>query len=347
MPDPPCARARRSARRALLIAMVAVIEAAAMVAAASATEAVDPAPVVATSVGRPWRPAPKRSAEIRFGDSITIVGPGRGVMTPVDSIEHPLIGECSGIACLDGAWFAHNDSGDAATLYRSVSLDFARAEILPLPWARAIDWEDITVLEGDLVVGDVGDNGHRRPYVTLYRARYVPRPPGSTRSSGWLEPVAVYPFRYPDGAHDCEALAVVDGQLIAITKERGEGVTGVYRFESLIDQGLLAPETVNVPTLVGTLDLLPGERATAADYDPRSRMLVVLTYSRLLGWPADRLEGPPALATEISLRQCEALCFREDQLIIANEQRSVYAIDDFVRRRFLSLRPLTEGEGRP
>ena len=99
-----------------------------------------------------------------------------------------------------------------------------------------------------------------------------------------------------------------------------------------------------MPTRIGTLELLEGEQATAADFDPQSRMLVVLTYFRVLAWPADRLDGPPEFSTEIALGQCEAVCFRDDQLVVANEQRQVYAISDFVRRRFVSLRPAEPGE---
>lgn len=248
----------------------------------------------------------------------------------VAQIEHRLIGECSGIVWLDGAWFVHNDSGDAATVYRSRTCDFSDVEILPLRGALARDWEDIAVLDGDLLVGDIGDNRRQRSDLMLYRARYRPvRAAGAAQ--GRLEMVAACPVRYPDGPHDAEGLAVIDGQVVIVSKARGEGFTGVYRFDRLLDRAELPAGEANVPRKIGTLDLREGEQVTAADFDPRSRLLLVLTYERVLAWPADRLSGPPVRGLEVDLKQCEAICVTGDRLVITNENREVYAIDDFVR----------------
>ncbi len=273
-------------------------------------------------------------------DSMPPRAPGASTPARLTEIKHRLIGENSGIAWLGGAFFVHNDSGDAATVYRSPALDFAAAEILPLPGARARDWEDITVLEGDLLVGDIGDNRRQRSDLMLYRARY--RSAFETgRSQGRLELVAAYPVRYPDGPHDAEGLAVVDGLVHIITKNRGEGFTGVYRFDRLVDRADLRPGEANVPRKVGTLELREDEQVTAADFDPRSRQFVILTYHRVLSWPAARLEGPPALGLEIALKQCEAVCVEGDRLVITNENREVYVIEDFVR----ALPPITAEGG--
>lgn len=255
-----------------------------------------------------------------------------GALAPVrrTEITHRLIGENSGIVWLDGAFFVHNDSGDAATVYRSTALDFAAAEILPLPGARARDWEDIAVFEGDLLVGDIGDNRRHRTDVMLYRARYRSALEIG-RSQGRLELVAAYPVRYPDGPHDAEGLAVVDGRVHLITKNRGEGFTGVYRFDQLVDRAELRPGEANVPRKIGHLELREDEQVTAADFDPRNRLLVVLTYHRVLAWPAERLDGPPALGLEIALKQCEAICVQDDRLVITNENREVYVIEEYVR----------------
>ncbi len=243
---------------------------------------------------------------------------------PIAHIAQARIAECSGIAYLDGAWFVHNDSGDGPVLYRSAALDFVQTEVLPLAGAQAVDWEDIAVLDGDLLVGDIGDNDRRRDHLVLYRARYREPVEGY---SGALELVATYPFRYPDGRHNAEALVVIDGNVHVISKARGKEATAVYRFDRLLDATHLAPGEVNVPQLLATLELDRRERVTAADYDSASGRVMLLTSRSLCCYPRGHLAGEPAWRLPISAGKCEALCFAGDRLIIGNEGREVFALE--------------------
>ena len=269
-------------------------------------------------------------------DSVRDVAPGEGLLRPIGRIAHQRIDECSGIIWHDGAFFTHNDSGDEAVLYRSERFDFADAEVLPLHGAEAIDWEDITIFEDDLLIGDIGDNRRRRDHLMLYRARYT-----ASRGSdaGCLELIAAYPFRYPDAPHDAEALATIDGALHLISKARDDSLTYIYRFDELTPAARLTPVGMNVPRLVGLLDIGEGEQITAADYDTLSNTLVLLTYTHLLRYPAESITAKPAERTLIAARQCEALCFRGEQLIFTNEQRDVFVIERFIRRHYQRLLP--------
>lgn len=245
-------------------------------------------------------------------------------LQPGARLTHAQIAECSGIVRLDGAWFVHNDSGDAPVIYRSATLDFAQPEILPLAGTQAIDWEDIAVLEGDLLVGDIGDNHGQRDHVTLYRARYHP---AEGERAARLELVAVYPCRYPDGRHNAEALAVIDGAVHVITKARKGETTGLYRFDALTDSAALRAGEFNVPRLRAILELGKKEKVTAADFDAATGTLALLTYNRIVGYGRERLAGPPAWSRAIVAGQCEALCFDGDRLIIANEERDVFVVE--------------------
>jgi hypothetical protein len=252
-------------------------------------------------------------------------------LQPIARIACKRITECSGIVRLDGAWFVHNDSGDAPVLYRSATLDFADTEILPLAGAEAVDWEDIAVLDGDLLIGDTGDNRCQRDHLVLYRARYHAPSDGQT---GRLELVAAYPYRYPDGPHDAEALTVIDGVVYVITKARDEKATFVYRFDDLRDPAHSDPRQMNFPRRVATLDIGPHEEVTAADYLAASGTVLrasgtvaLLTYRHILRYPSDHLSGTPVARTPIVAGQCEALCFDGDRLVIANEGRDVFSVD--------------------
>jgi len=268
------------------------------------------------------------------------------VLTPAFRILPPEIAETSGMVHLDGGYFVHNDSGDRPRLFRATRLDFSDAEELPAPGAQAIDWEEITTFEEDLLVCDTGDNRARRSEVTLYRYRYLagaasPYPSGSgahrnadsgaaetPRHTGRLELRARYPVRYPDQPHDVEAAFTIDGRLHLVTKDRGEG-TWVLRFDSLRDEAELPDDGANVPEKIGRLDL-GGEQVTAAAYDPRHDAVILLTYSGISVYPARRLEGPPARTTRIWARQAEAICVLGDSIIFANEQRDVFVLERFL-----------------
>lgn len=261
------------------------------------------------------------------------------ILLPVPQVRitHPRIEECSGIVWLDGAWYAHNDSGDEPMLYRSPTLDFADAEALPVPGAGAVDWEDITLLEGDLLIGDIGDNRRRREHCTLYRARYAPDPAGG---SGRLELIGAYPFRYPDGPHNAEALAVIDGRVHLVTKAGGGDPTAIYRFDELPAQGGLGGGRVLVPRRLGVLELGKGARATAADCDSANGLLVLLTTESIAYYSSAALAGVPRAQARVDAGKCEAICVRGADLILANEGREVFRIEDYLR--LLDDRPARE-----
>jgi len=264
-------------------------------------------------------------------------------LAPIARLRHERINECSGIEWTGDAFWVNNDSGDEPVLYRSPSLDFADPEILAVPGAGAADWEDITTLAGDVLACDIGDNLRLRDNLMLYRVRYqasIERPTGTVPAR--LDLIASYPVRYPDGRHDAEAAFTAGDTLYIVSKDRGEG-THVYRFAPLLDRSELRAGEANVPERIAQLDLERGDQVTAADYDPMTRTVVLLTYDRILRYPLRSLSGKPASATSIRARQCEALCFQARDLVFTNEQRDVYRIADFLNRSPQTLRPAGSG----
>ena len=107
--------------------------------------------------------------------------PGRRFRLP-DELK-----EVSGLyyAGPDSLWW-HNDSGDEARLFLTDSTGGLRG-ILPVPGAENVDWEDLTADdEGNLYVGDFGNNANRRRRLRIYR--YQPE-------SGRLDSIL---YTYPD-----------------------------------------------------------------------------------------------------------------------------------------------------
>lgn len=270
---------------------------------------------------------------------------GVRVLEPAGHIGDEAIDESSGIVYLDGAYYTHNDSGDDPVVYRSAGFTFpaGATEHLPVPGAEAVDWEDITTLAGDLILGDIGDNRRERPHLTLYRVRY--QPPAAGEAAGRVARIATYPFRYPDARHDGEALFTIDDTLYIVSKAREEKVTNVYRFDQLTDATDLPPGEVNLPRLIARLEIDEGEQITAGDYHAGTGRVVLLTYTHLLQYPREALTDEPRHRTLLAARQCEALCFRGDDLIITNEQREVFEVPDFFALELTELMP-RRGEAR-
>jgi hypothetical protein len=255
-------------------------------------------------------------------DSLSGVKDGNAILATIGRIAHDDLDECSGIQWWQDAWWAHNDSGGGPILYRAKTPDFADAERLAVPGAEAVDWEDITTYGGDLLVCDIGDNSRRRDDLALYRV---------THADGKLALAARYAIAYPDGNHDAEAAFTIGGKLHIVTKHRGEGFTGVYRWAQL------DKEAKNVGELVAKLDLDARAMVTAGDCD--GAHVVLLSYTRIFVYAADKLEGKPLFSTRIHANQCKGIVLKDGRLVFTNEQRGVYAIDDYLKRKITNALP--------
>ncbi len=262
--------------------------------------------------------------DARRTDSLTDNAPKQATLVPIARLTHKAIAECSGFAYTGGAFWCHNDSGAEAVLYRSETPDFKEPQVFEVPGADSVDWEELTVFEGDILVCDTGDNRRLRENVTLYRVRYDAEKKTISRT-------ATYNIKYPDGAHDCEGVCVVDGKVHMFVKNRGEKVTAVFRCDELKDKATITP------VAVGDITLEKDEQITAADISGNDVLL--LSYTRLYQYKKDKLSGAPVKSTLIGARQCEAMCFKGPDLFIANEQRDVYQINDFLTRDYDSILP--------
>jgi hypothetical protein len=202
-------------------------------------------------------------------------------------LASPRLRESSGVvasARAPGIFWTHNDSGDGPFLYAtdSAGQDLGAVRITG---ARAVDWEDIAagpclVAAGRcFYVGDIGDNGARRPYVIVYRVPEPEPPHGPSDTLGSTAMLDSIVIRYPDGPHNAEALVVTRaGVLLIITKD----LTGPARlFRTSLRSG---PRNRSLQ-LIGTLGLqtsaLTGRLVTGAAISPDDSLLVVRTYVSL------------------------------------------------------------------
>ncbi len=237
------------------------------------------------------------------------------------------LAEISGLAVSrrhPGIVWMHNDSHDANALYAVDAGGEVRATLqLPVP---NVDWEDIASYERDgkafLLVADTGDNGGRRSELVLHELE-EPEVLADARLTG----VRSIRFRWPDGARDCEAVAVdvEDGSIWLVSKKRVP--PELFRL-SLIPAD---PAAVQVAEkrgeLAGIVQPTPADLAhspvygkyrsqiTAADISADGHWFAVMSYLHVYLWPRQRQGWAAALATAPTridlpwMAQAEAMAF--------------------------------------
>lgn len=257
-------------------------------------------------------------------------------------IESAQVDELSGLAVShadpDLLW-GHNDSGDVPRLFRIGPHGEDLSEVA-VPGADAVDWEDIAAFDWQgrpaLLVGDVGDNEALRDHVTLY-ALSDPGRLGPPRLLWRLD------VHYPDGARDCEGIAVdpLDDAVILISKR--DHPQHLYRVR--LPATAPAPGSVVTAEALGLVTTLPRARfadlfehplysqldgPTALDIARDGRSAVVTTYKDAWryrrapgqGWAEAFATTPERIALP-RLEQAEAGAISADgaRLFVSGEGR--------------------------
>ena len=210
--------------------------------------------------------------------------------------------EISGIASsrrADDRYWVHDDSPRPAELQ---AIDETGTSIarLRIEGVKAIDWEDIAsyTLDGKpwLLIGDIGDNGGVRKDYSLIAIEEPALSAGAVSTS--IKPNWQLRFRYPDGPHDCEAMAVdpIKRQIFLINKHAPLTVYSLPLGPSSAKQGvlvakkLLGLDSIPQPNASERAVRFPGSRfggsPTGLDIDPTGRRAILLTYRDI--WLFDR-----------------------------------------------------------
>jgi hypothetical protein len=260
------------------------------------------------------------------------------------------LAETSGLAASrthpDTLWLVE-DGGNPARLH-AVSKRGRRLASMSIDGISNTDWEDLAAFELDgtryLLIADTGDNGGLRRTLLLH---VVPEP--GTLGDGVLKPAWSIAFRWPDGARDCEAVAVdaARGQILLLSKKRNPPELFVLPLRPR-DAGLQTARRVGrlagVPQASAEQRRVAPGRArlvhqvTAADVSPDGRTLAVLTYDALLLYPRGGAERwtqavarPPQIREVPWLHQPEAMGW-------ASDGRGLYVTGEFSPAPLVYLR---------
>lgn len=226
------------------------------------------------------------------------------------SLQLAEITETSGVVAAintPDALFVHNDSGDTARFF-AISTAGAHLATYTVTGASASDWEDVGSANGQIYLGDIGDNGASRPNIKVYKIAEPSIP--ATPSTVALDGVETFTFTYPGGARDAETLFVdpVTDDLYIVQK-LVSGPAGVYRKAAPLESGELEQ--------VAQVDF--GPLATGGDMSHSGDSILVRTYSqaqlfrRTPGMTvAEAIQGEPCSVPLHGEPQGEAIGFAAD-----------------------------------
>lgn len=214
--------------------------------------------------------------------------------------------EASGLAAsrrFPGRLYHVNDSGNGPFFHVSdlSGASFRSVRVGDFEVER-LDFEDLGVGpcgqgKSCLFIGDIGDNGARRPAVSILVIEEHEHYPELA------VPLRIVEATYPDGPRDAEGLAVhPSGDLYLVSKEaryvtREAAPAHVYRLarteweKPAAGARMLARVgEIDVPTLAGDADFF-GRLVTGFDIAPDGRSFLLLTYRDAFEFYLDLAEG--------------------------------------------------------
>ncbi len=210
----------------------------------------------------------------------------------VGRLDDASLNELSGLArSSDGAYWAHNDSGDIARIFK-VAADGKVSGTWNLAGIDAVDFEDMAnapCADGSacLVVADIGNNSRDRDVVALHRFA-EPVAPGA------IALIETISFRYPDGNHDAEAVFAKADAAYVINKDGNQ--SRLYRVPWNTGEIVTAElvTTFTEPLTVTAADLsTDGTRLlvrgyfSIAEFDVTSSFVTGLTSPKYLPFSID------------------------------------------------------------
>lgn len=234
------------------------------------------------------------------------------------------INECSGIVSYgdDSIWLIE-DSGNDDALYQ-VNFQGDLLTDLEVDGGANQDWEDLTRdYEGNLYIGDLGNNSGNRKGFTIHKL------PDPRKEKGDKIPAEDIDFEYPeddnDYTPDAEALFYYNDNLYVITRNRGRPFTGVARIFKLPAQpGEYIAEYVGSFT---TCEERRSCQVTAAEVSPDGNTLAILGSGKL--WLVKDFGGPGTIEGRLhtieigATTQLESICFKNnDTLLLADEEHA-------------------------
>ncbi len=241
-----------------------------------------------------------------------------------------IIYESSGIhVTAPNVIWTHNDSGHTNQLFQ-IDTTGSLIRTLTVINATNVDWEDLAVDDqGRVYINDAGNNNNNRRDLVIYR---IPDPDSingyqveAERIDFVLEDQTEFPPPVSYRNFCIEATIWKDDSIFMFTKDRSNPITGYTKMYALP-----AVPGTHVAVLVDSL-FIDNEnhpaRVTAADYNPATGEMVLLTRTRVLSFtnfPGNRFFDGRIVDYQFShlIGQVEAIAFVDNKRLYITSEGS-------------------------
>jgi len=196
-----------------------------------------------------------------------------------------VLGENSGLIFYGDKLISHNDSGNEPLLFELDTVSLSVTRTVTITNAENIDWEDITHDDQYIYLGDIGNNLGTRSNLVIYR---IAKQEYNQSQSVVAERIQ---YNYEDQTDftnqgnsdwDAEAVFVLDGQLIILTKQWNSLGTVAYSLPNMPGN--------HVVRRVGEFEI--NGLVTGASIDRDTGELFILGHSMFLEPFVYKVNGP-------------------------------------------------------
>ena len=226
--------------------------------------------------------------------------------------------ETSGLVFLHNKYLiTHNDGGNKSEIYL---LDTNGRHLLTIDVdeAKNQDWEDIALDDkGRLYIGDIGNNYNNRKKLQIYILRSgfefdKNRKVNADKITFTYEDQKSFPPDKNNMNFDAEALIWKDDKIYIFTKCRSKPFTGVSNVYVIpAEPGQYIAKKIGAFQFCSSAWQFCG--VTAADYNPSTKELLVMTYSRMhiySDFPNHEFwKGKHSVFSLPGIKQREAICY--------------------------------------
>jgi hypothetical protein len=183
------------------------------------------------------------------------------------------VNETSGVIYFDKAIWTFNDSGGKPELYK-IGENGSVVQTVIIDNAKNQDWEDITMDDEYIYVGDFGNNWGTRKDLVIYKVSQKEMRAGNSKVQAELIQISYTDqksFGKMNRAHnfDGESIISFGESLILFSKNWADNKTKIYKLSKIADKYELSPlDSFFVNGLI-----------TGADYNEETGKLALIGYS--------------------------------------------------------------------
>jgi len=233
----------------------------------------------------------------------------------------PLLGEISGMCFKDDDIYAINDGGNGAYIFK---IDLHTGELLEkfrFYNIRNHDWEELSIYNGYLYIGDLGNNYGIRKDLAIHRisidSLHERKPPVLTTGVKYM-----MQQEYRGGMHnhewDCEAMVVTGSGIVCFSKNWKDLITKMYIVKEGKNNVLNAVDTFNAGFLItGAYFQNPEKSLYLCGYYKNDTYLLHFKNIDDMGFNTDCTKY---IIPELKFTQIESVFVRGKYIYLASER---------------------------